>query len=44
MLIATKRHATSARTTASGVAPPAYVVAKMIENATAAAGAMWVMD
>src|SRR5712692_1814465 len=44
MLIATIRHATSASTTASGVAPPAYVTAKMMEKATAAAGAMWVMD
>ena len=44
MLMATNRHATNASRTASGVAPPAYVTAKMMENATAAAGAMWVID
>src|SRR5213080_2351258 len=42
--MATSRHPISARMTASGSAPPANPAPAMIENATAAAGAMWVID
>src|SRR5437588_3299116 len=41
---ATNRHATMAMITASGVAPPPKVIPNGIENTTAAAGAMWVID
>src|SRR5207302_8599284 len=41
---ATNRHATMARITASGVAPPPDVIPNGIENTTAAAGAMCVID
>ena len=44
MEIATSRQPISARMTASGRAPPANPAPAMIENATAAAGAMWVID
>src|SRR6266516_2344427 len=44
MEMATSRQATSARITASGRAPPANCAPTMIEKATAAAGAIWVID
>src|SRR6267378_487383 len=44
MLTATNRQAISASNTASGMLPPAYGTPTMMEKATAAAGAMWVMD
>src|SRR2546425_330854 len=44
MLTATNKQAISASSTASGMLPPAYGTPTMMENATAAAGAMWVMD
>src|SRR5213592_3604932 len=42
--MATSRQPTSARITDSGRAPAAKLAPTMIENATAAAGAMWVID
>jgi len=44
METATSRQATSASTTARGSAPPANWAPTMIEKATAAAGAMCVID
>jgi hypothetical protein len=42
--LATNRQAMSASSTPKGSAPPANGAPTMIEKATAAAGAMWVMD
>src|SRR5438270_10154319 len=44
ILMAQSRHAIRASRTASEILPPAYGTPTMIENATAAAGAMWVID
>src|SRR6188472_1263050 len=41
---AVKSTAIMAKTTASGVMPPANAVAAPIDNAVATAGAMWVID
>ncbi len=44
METATSRQPTSANSTDSGSAPAAKLAPTMIEKATAAAGAIWVMD